>query len=74
MQSFYAKAAKVDGWTPEIDPTGPPRGQGEQCFTKTIDGTTAHLHLWYPADLEATGERDQYGIEITASHDGGAWC
>jgi hypothetical protein len=59
---------------------------GGSCYSKEIDGTTAYLRVWFPGDLgdtaaaaapsAATGTSSQsvYGVEITASHDGEAWC
>lgn len=42
------------------------------CLTREIEGTTAYLTVWFPADFGEAAR--QYGVEVTASHDGGAWC
>jgi hypothetical protein len=48
------------------------------CFHKQIDGITAYLSVNFPSDLNVPGgiqePTDLYGIDLSGSHDGGAWC
>lgn len=82
--AFYRTAAERDGWrfsggnsaTPS---TGLMVSAAASCFTREVDGTTAYLSVWFPSDFNGLeGERDapadEYGLNVTASHDGAAWC
>ncbi|MFD9612885.1 hypothetical protein ACFWWS_26340 [Streptomyces sp. NPDC059083] len=77
--SFYRQAAAEDGWRLESADPSPAPAPGSLvvdssalCFEKPVAGATAHLAVWFPGDL---GDRaGGYGLEITASHDGAAWC
>ncbi|WP_436528818.1 hypothetical protein [Actinoplanes sp. HUAS TT8] len=70
VKSFYRSAATADGW--QADPPG--------CFSKTVDGATAYFKVWFPSDYNHLGDpetqepADVYGVEVTGSHDGEAWC
>ncbi|MFI1992087.1 hypothetical protein [Actinoplanes sp. NPDC020271] len=84
VMSFYRAAAAADGWQADGEnPTPVPSADlvvsaAAGCFRKDIDGTTAYLNVWYPSDLNIPGEvqepADVYGIEVTGSYDGDAWC
>lgn len=42
------------------------------CFIRIIEGTEAYYAVWFPRDF---GDKtDDFGVEVTASHDGDAWC
>ncbi|MFE5832727.1 hypothetical protein ACFQ8W_21070 [Streptomyces sp. NPDC056508] len=77
--SFYRQAAVEDGWrlesanpSPSPAPDSLAVDTSALCFEKTVAGTTAHLAVWFPSDLgDSTGN---YGLDVTASHDGSAWC
>lgn len=75
--AFYRDAPVKDGWTLQREDDHPV-GAGlvasgsSLCFTKPVDGTTAYLSIWFPSDFGDPG--NDYGVEVTASHDGGAWC
>ncbi|MER6130745.1 hypothetical protein [Streptomyces sp. NPDC001815] len=77
--TFYRQAATEDGWRLESANPSPSPAPGDLavdisalCFEKSVAGTTAHLAVWFPSDLgDSSGD---YGLEITASHDGTAWC
>ncbi|WP_189506968.1 hypothetical protein [Streptomyces narbonensis] len=77
--SFYRQVAAEDGWRlASADPSPAPAPDSlavdtsSLCFVKPVAGTTAHLSVWFPSDL---GDSDgNYGLDITASHDGFAWC
>ncbi|MEU2628726.1 MULTISPECIES: hypothetical protein [Kitasatospora] len=74
--AHYRAAAARNGWQPAPpDPDEPawrtdPGGERiGLCFTKQVDGTTAHLAVgWAYA-----GGRG-YTVEVRASRTGGAWC
>lgn len=77
--TFYRQAATEDGWRLESgnpSPSPPPGSLAVDisalCFEKPVAGTTAHLAVWFPSDLGDSA--DDYGLEVTASHDGTAWC
>lgn len=77
--AFYRQAAAEDGWRLEgADPAPSPAPDGlaidtsALCFEKPVAGTTAHLSVWFPGDLGDSPH--EYGLEVTASHDGSAWC
>ncbi|WEH16494.1 hypothetical protein [Streptomyces sp. VNUA24] len=77
--TFYRKAAAEDGWrlasadsSPSPAPGSLAVGTSALCFEKPIAGTTAHLAVWFPSDLGDGA--DDFGLEVTASHDGTAWC
>ncbi|GAB2604706.1 hypothetical protein Aab01nite_78440 [Paractinoplanes abujensis] len=82
--TFHREAAAADGWQWQGD--GSPRaGDGlivsaaATCLTKEIDGTTVYLSVWFPSDFNGLpGQQpepeDVYGLTLTGSHDGGAWC
>ncbi|WP_328467442.1 hypothetical protein OHA21_49050 [Actinoplanes sp. NBC_00393] len=84
VQTFYRTAAEQDGWTwsgdgPGVPSTGLVVSAARSCFTKEVDGTTAYLAVWFPSDFNDTpgvpdAPADEYGLEVTASHDGAAWC
>lgn len=84
IMSFYRAAAAADGWQADGENPTPVPSAGlvvsaaVGCFLREIDGTTAHLSVWFPRDLNVPGEaqepEDVYGINVTASHDGDAWC
>ncbi|MFF9058890.1 hypothetical protein ACIRPQ_08050 [Streptomyces sp. NPDC101213] len=77
--AFYRRAAAEDGWRLESANPSPAPAPGSLavdvsalCFDKPVAGTTAHLAVWFPGDL-GDGAGD-YGLEVTAGHDGSAWC
>ncbi|GGQ20954.1 hypothetical protein GCM10010249_44510 [Streptomyces roseolilacinus] len=77
--SFYRQAATEDGWRlASVDPSPAPTpgslavDVSALCFEKPVAGATAHLAVWFPSDLG--GSAGDYGLEVTASHDGSAWC
>ena len=82
--AFYRTAAAADGWHADGEnPTPvPPDGlvvfASVACFQKKVDGITAYLSVNYPSDLNVPGviqePKDLYGIDLSGSHDGGAWC
>ena len=82
--SFYRAAATADGWHAGVEAPTPVPSTGlvvagaAACFDKEIDGTTAYLKVWFPSDFNAPGEPQEptgvYGIDVTGSHDGSAWC
>jgi hypothetical protein len=84
IMSFYRAAAAADGWQADGENPNPVPSAGlvvsaaAGCYRKEIDGTTAHLNVWFPSDLNIPGEiqepKDVYGIDVTGSHDGHAWC
>ena len=63
-----------------VPSAGPPRRRcrPEAPFHKEIDDITAYLSVNFPGDLNVPGEiqepEDLYGIDLSGSHDGGAWC
>ncbi|MFF5917320.1 hypothetical protein ACFY8C_03075 [Streptomyces flavochromogenes] len=77
--SFYRQAAAEDGWrlasanpSPSPAPGSLAVDTSALCFEKSVAGTTAHLAVWFPGDLgDSAGS---YGLDVTASHDGFAWC
>ncbi|WP_432041793.1 hypothetical protein [Streptomyces cadmiisoli] len=77
--AFYRQAAEEDGWRFESADSLPSPAPGSLaidtsalCFDKPVAGTTAHLAVWFPSDLgDSPGD---YGLDVTASHDGAAWC
>ncbi|MFF4148103.1 hypothetical protein ACFY0A_44235 [Streptomyces sp. NPDC001698] len=77
--TFYRKAAAEDGWrlkganpSPSPAPGSLAIDTSALCFEKPVAGTTAHLAVWFPSDLGDSS--DDYGLDVTASHDGAAWC
>ncbi|AMW12863.1 hypothetical protein A4E84_27270 [Streptomyces qaidamensis] len=77
--TFYRQAATEDGWrlkstnpSPSPAPDSLAVDISALCFEKPVAGTTAHLAVWFPGDLGDSP--DNYGLEVTASHDGTAWC
>ncbi|MFJ8696925.1 hypothetical protein [Streptomyces roseolilacinus] len=77
--AFYREAAAEDGWrleganpSPSPTPDSLAIDTSALCFEKLAAGTTVHLAVWFPSDLG--GSSDDYGLEVTASHDGTAWC
>ncbi|MGW2049240.1 hypothetical protein ACWCPF_29250 [Streptomyces sp. NPDC001858] len=91
--AFYRQAATEDGWrltsanpSPSPAPGSLAVDTSALCFEKSVEGTTAHLAVWFPSDLDdSEGESnidsnsdgnsaDEYGLDVTASHDGAAWC
>ncbi|MCG6497721.1 hypothetical protein [Kitasatospora sp. A2-31] len=68
--------AAGSGWLPE-EPESP--ASRSLCFTRTRDGLTVHLSLSF-ADAHAAGgalqpvPEGEHTLELTASHDGAAWC
>ncbi|MEU9669693.1 hypothetical protein AB0J81_25710 [Streptomyces bobili] len=77
--TFYRQAATEGGWRLEsagLSPSPAPDSLAVDtsalCFDKPVAGTTAHLAVWFPSDLGDSP--DEYGLEVTASHDGTAWC
>ncbi|MFG2839010.1 hypothetical protein ACGFYE_28870 [Streptomyces zaomyceticus] len=77
--SFYSRAAAADGWRlTSADPSPAPApgslavDTSALCFEKPVAGTTAHLSVWFPGDLD--GSAGTYGLDVTASRDGSAWC
>lgn len=84
IMSFYRAAATADGWLADGENPTPVPSAGlvvsaaAGCFHKEIDGTTAHLSVWFPSDLDVPGEiqepKDVFGVDLTGSHDGDAWC
>jgi hypothetical protein len=89
---FYRVVATKDDWrfdssnAPPATDRALPTSAGGTCYSKTVDGTTAYLRIWFPGDLgdtaggplpsPAVGASAQsvYGVEVTASHDHEAWC
>jgi hypothetical protein len=84
IMAFYRDATADDGWRLDGENPDPVPSNGlvvstaVGCFSKEVDGTTAHLNLWFPSDLNIPGEieepEDVYGLDVTGSHDGAAWC
>jgi hypothetical protein len=82
--AFYRKAATDDGWLPDGENPAPPTDglvitAAVACFLKLVDGTTVHFKVWFPSDLRIPGELGpttlgDYGVGVTGSHDGTAWC
>ncbi|RZU51303.1 hypothetical protein EV385_3117 [Krasilnikovia cinnamomea] len=84
--AFYGAAAVADGWRTDgenptpVPSTGLVVSGSAGCFHKEINGTTAYLSVWFPSDFNAPQNpeppepTDEYGIEVTGSHDGDAWC
>ncbi|MFF6785096.1 hypothetical protein [Streptomyces sp. NPDC012510] len=77
--NFYREAAREDGWRLESADSSPSPAPGSLavdisalCFEKPLAGTTAHLAVWFPSDLGE--DSDDFGVEVTASLDGTAWC
>ncbi|MFF7445904.1 MULTISPECIES: hypothetical protein [unclassified Streptomyces] len=77
--AFYRAAAAADGWrltganpSPSPAPGSLAIDTSALCLDKPVEGTTAHLAVWFPGDLGDSP--DTYGVEVTASHDGTAWC
>lgn len=77
--AFYRQAAAEDGWRLESAVPSPSPAPGSLavdtsalCFEKPVAGTTAHLNVWFPGDLGYSP--DDFGLDVTASHDGTAWC
>lgn len=77
--AFYREAAAEDGWrlkgagpSPSPAPDSLAVGTSALCFEKPAAGTTVHLAVWFPGDLG--GSPDDYGLEVTAGHDGTARC
>ncbi|OLZ69728.1 hypothetical protein AVW11_09610 [Streptomyces amritsarensis] len=72
LLAFYRATAAKDGWQPGRD-----RRDG-LCFSKPYGTVTAHLSVWFPSSYGMEGEpranAEEYGLEVTASHDGSAWC
>ncbi|GAA2796715.1 hypothetical protein RMN57_35715 [Kitasatospora sp. CM 4170] len=68
-------AAAGNGWLPE-KPDAP--ASRSLCFTRTRDGLTVHLSLSFADAAAAGGVRSvpagEHTLELTASHDGAAWC
>lgn len=87
--AFYQQAVPRDGWALSAK-NPPPRTDGlvvtsaRLCFDKDINGITAHLSLSFPSDLNLPADaaglppspspHDVFGLDLTASHDGSAWC
>ncbi|MER5861824.1 hypothetical protein [Kitasatospora sp. NPDC002040] len=73
LLAFYRAEASGDGWQP-----APDGHAGQLCFTKPYGTVTAHLKVWVPGTFDSAGEPPanpgEYGLEVTASHDGSAWC
>jgi hypothetical protein len=86
IMSFYRAAAVADGWQVDGENPTPVPSNGlvlsgaAGCFHKEVDGTTAYLAVWFPSDFNVPGApelqepKDVYGIDVTGSHDGNAWC
>ncbi|GAA0575440.1 hypothetical protein [Actinomadura livida] len=76
--AFYRTRALVAGWkllkenaTP-VPPEGLVGSATRLCFTKALNDVTGYLSVWFPSDF---GDNTTYfGVEVTASHDGSAWC
>ncbi|MGW4891682.1 hypothetical protein ACWEQL_05375 [Kitasatospora sp. NPDC004240] len=75
LVSHVRSAATRDGWLPGASDS--PAGR-RVCFTRTRDGLTVHLSLFFPDAHNVPGEQfapaSRYSLELTASHDGAAWC
>ncbi|GAA5008899.1 hypothetical protein GCM10023317_44680 [Actinopolymorpha pittospori] len=76
--AYYRAAATTAGWKLERadDAPVPPEGLvisgARLCFTRTHEGTTSYLAVWFPSDF---GDKSaDVGVELTASHDGEAGC
>jgi hypothetical protein len=86
IMSFYRAAAAADGWQAGGENPTPVPSSGlivsgaAGCYHKEVEGTTAYLAVWFPSDFNVSGvpelqePKDVYGIEVTGSHDGDAWC
>jgi hypothetical protein len=85
VMTFYRIAAAADGWRFYGMQSKPSTGglvvsAPGACYVKEVDGTGAYLKVWFPADLnvpDASGPQassDLYGVDVSASHDGAAWC
>ena len=53
--------------------------RGVELFTKEIDVATAYLSVWFPSDFDglegpANSSAEGFGLSVTGSHDGAAWC
>lgn len=71
--AFYRAMAAKDGWQPDSD-----RRDEGLCFSKPYGTVTAYLSVWFPSFYDIEGEPRanamEYGLDVTASHDGSAWC
>lgn len=72
--AHYRTTATQNGWQP--DPSA--STGGPHCFTRQKGHLTIHLSLHFPDTYNIPGEPQakpsEYSIELTASHDGSAWC
>ncbi|WP_133878560.1 hypothetical protein [Paractinoplanes brasiliensis] len=81
---FHRRAATEDGWQWQGDGTPIPSSglvtsAAATCLTKQIDGATAYFSVWFPSDFNGLPDQeaaptDEYGLSLTGSHDGAAWC
>jgi hypothetical protein len=76
--AYYRDAATTAGWKLQrvddapVPPDGLVISGARLCFTRTIEGTTSYLAVWFPSDF---GDKSpDVGVELTASHDGYAGC
>ncbi|MEU8773588.1 hypothetical protein [Streptomyces sp. NPDC048606] len=72
--AHYRAAATAHGWQPDLsEATG-----GPHCFTRRQGPLTLHLSLGFSDAYDIPGQArskpSEYSIELTASHDGSAWC
>ncbi|HET6478834.1 MAG TPA: hypothetical protein VFG35_02155 [Actinoplanes sp.] len=83
--AFYRHTAVADGWHLDGENPPPPTAGlvvsgSASCYSKQVEGTTAYLAVWFPDDLLVPGAPAPatpyatFGVEVTASHDSGAWC
>ncbi|MET9650540.1 hypothetical protein ABZZ44_09740 [Streptomyces sp. NPDC006460] len=73
LLAFYRAMAAKDGWQPGRD-----RRDDGLCFSKPYGAVTAYLSVWFPSSYDIEGEpranAKEYGLDVSASHDGSAWC
>lgn len=75
---FYRMAVPAEGWVLQKDDPRPVPPEGlvvssaRLCFTKSVEGTTGYLAIWFPRDFG--DQSPEFAVEVTASYDGSAWC
>ncbi|MEU4730149.1 hypothetical protein [Streptomyces sp. NPDC023588] len=72
--AHYWVTATQHGWQPDSSESM----SGAHCFTRQKGDLTIHLSMSFPDAFNIPGEPQakpsEYTIELTASHDGTAWC
>lgn len=76
--AFYRTRTLAAGWTlseenaTPVPPKGLVTSASRLCFTKPLNHVTGYLSVWFPSDFG--DNTTDYGVEVTASHDGAAGC